>query len=59
MFVATYAITRAIEWAAGWRYNPFTDGMDVGRLTIDLGLWLAVFWVVLWGLRRRTAHTAR
>jgi len=44
----TYVVARLIFRAIGFRYDVFSDAFDLGKLLLDLGLWVAVFTVTAW-----------
>jgi len=60
-FIVAYFGSRAILSAFGFHYSLFRDPFDLGKLVIDLGVWLAVAvpakWVFdrLFARRRRTS----
>ena len=58
-FVLTYVVARAVAWALGFRYNPFTDGLDIPKLIVDLALWAGVWIGFGMVIRRITRATPR
>jgi hypothetical protein len=54
-FILTYVFARAIGWALGFRYNLFTDDLDIPRLFADLALWVGL-WVGFGMVLRRISR---
>lgn len=43
VFVATYLTTHYLERIAGFHYNVLSEPVNIGKLAMDLSLWIVIF----------------